>query len=509
MFYKKGVSAVVTTVILVVLVLVLVSVVWGVVNNLVTENLESSSSCFGNFEKVEIEGKYTYYDENTDEFQFSVSMKDIDIEELVIVISTKTGTKSYTLTKEEQIIEGLETYPDIITSKVPDKNSGVTYIASGFAEKPDSIKVAPVINGQQCEASDSLAQIETGRISSSTTCANLGGACCSSIQFCEGGTFQSSSDCSSRCCVGGTCTNPCTISCSTGPGCRTSLANGIATTGECCGTGSCYTCNTGYNWNGTACVATTYTCTGSIPTQAISWDSEESTGLTSNRAWAYSATDTTTKCQYHCNTGYTWSGTACIIQCTDTCSSLGYNCGTQTICGVSVNCGTCGVGNVCASNGQCTSNIIIIYATSSTHNGYFGGRTGANSFCTGNKPSQLTCSNIRALVSVTATDEIRDYASFGYSTSYPLYWYNPSTYALTKLANNFTDALDNFILTSARVGTGLTLSAGYWTGSTSYGSLSNTCTAWGSTTSNGTYGHYQLSDGQWISYGSSICKGGR
>jgi len=205
MFYKKGVSAVVTTVILVVLVLVLISVVWGVVNNLVTENLESSSSCFGNFEKVEIEGKYTYYDENTDEFQFSLSVKDIEVDKLVVVVSNKAGTKSYTLTKEEQIIPGLETYPNIPTVKIPDKNSGLIYLASGFIEKPDSIKVAPVINGQQCEASDSIVQIETGSISSSTTCSDLGGACCLSNQFCTGGTFQSSSDCSSRCCVGGTC----------------------------------------------------------------------------------------------------------------------------------------------------------------------------------------------------------------------------------------------------------------------------------------------------------------
>ena len=39
--------------------------------------------------------------------------------------------------------------------------------------------------------------------------------------------------------------------------------------------------------------------------------------------------------------------------CTNTCSSLGYNCGTQTICGESVNCGTC-VGGNCIF-GECIS----------------------------------------------------------------------------------------------------------------------------------------------------------
>jgi hypothetical protein len=42
------------------------------------------------------------------------------------------------------------------------------------------------------------------------------------------------------------------------------------------------------------------------------------------------------------------------IPCTDTCSSLGYQCGTQTICGSSVNCETCSTGFTCNSTGQCT-----------------------------------------------------------------------------------------------------------------------------------------------------------
>ncbi len=40
------------------------------------------------------------------------------------------------------------------------------------------------------------------------TCLALGGSCCSLGQTCQGGSFQSSSDCSSLCCVGGTCITP-------------------------------------------------------------------------------------------------------------------------------------------------------------------------------------------------------------------------------------------------------------------------------------------------------------
>lgn len=40
--------------------------------------------------------------------------------------------------------------------------------------------------------------------------------------------------------------------------------------------------------------------------------------------------------------------------CTDTCNSLGYQCGTHTICGASVSCGTCTSG-ICDSTGQCVA----------------------------------------------------------------------------------------------------------------------------------------------------------
>ena len=42
----------------------------------------------------------------------------------------------------------------------------------------------------------------------------------------------------------------------------------------------------------------------------------------------------------------------CTWSCTDTCSSLGYECGLQNVCGVSVNCSVCAPGNMC-TYGKC------------------------------------------------------------------------------------------------------------------------------------------------------------
>lgn len=50
---------------------------------------------------------------------------------------------------------------------------------------------------------------------------------------------------------------------------------------------------------------------------------------------------------------YVFSGSSGMnITCTDTCASLGYQCETQSVCGVDINCGTCSTGYSCSS-GQC------------------------------------------------------------------------------------------------------------------------------------------------------------
>jgi hypothetical protein len=72
-----------------------------------------------------------------------------------------------------------------------------------------------------------------------------------------------------------------------------------------------YTCDSGYGWNGSSCVPTSFACTGSIPSGASEWDAEESTGLSSNTPWTYAGTDTATKCQFKCDVG-TWDGVSCV-----------------------------------------------------------------------------------------------------------------------------------------------------------------------------------------------------
>jgi len=61
-----------------------------------------------------------------------------------------------------------------------------------------------------------------------------------------------------------------------------------------------------------------------------------------------------------CNDGYTCSTNSTCIKnpqnCTDTCSTFGYNCGIRNICNISTNCGSCSSGFICNNTGLCQCN---------------------------------------------------------------------------------------------------------------------------------------------------------
>ena len=157
---RRGLSAVITTLIMIALVISAIAIVWVTVTNLLTNKLNAAESCMNIFEKVELNDLYTCYNDTSNKFQFSISIREIDIEAGIVSVSGDGTTKSYTLTNLDQSISGLGPYPSGSGNvKLPGKNSGLTYVSSDFSSTPDSVKIAPVINGDQCEISDSVVEI--------------------------------------------------------------------------------------------------------------------------------------------------------------------------------------------------------------------------------------------------------------------------------------------------------------------------------------------------------------
>jgi hypothetical protein len=158
---KKGLSTIVITVILIAISMGAVVLVWSFANNLIKKQIGNSESCFGNYDKVTLNKQYTCYDSATKTFRFSLSIGNIEVDKVIVSVSSASAIKSYELTNEDTAIAGLANYPGGTTTiKLPTKNSGTTYSASGFDSVIDLIKIAPVINGAQCEVSDTLSQIE-------------------------------------------------------------------------------------------------------------------------------------------------------------------------------------------------------------------------------------------------------------------------------------------------------------------------------------------------------------
>lgn len=137
--------------------------------------------------------------------------------------------------------------------------------------------------------------------------------------------------------------------------------------------------------------------------------------------------------------------------------------------------------------------------------GALGGRAGADALCraTLRPPFIPRNYNVRALLSVNANDEIRDFP-----TNYGARADAPIRGAVNLLTNNWTDLLDGSV-TRSLINAGVYVSASGWiSGSNTDGSLSaGHCTNWtdGSNTPQATHGDGLKVDGRWISQGLATC----
>lgn len=87
-------------------------------------------------------------------------------------------------------------------------------------------------------------------------------------------------------------------------------------------------CVVGTSWNGSVCaVPPAFSCTGATPLNAAIYAGDD-VGLSANTPKTYSIIDTPpTKCQFSCNTGFSWNGTSCVASsCGDTVCN-----GTETL----------------------------------------------------------------------------------------------------------------------------------------------------------------------------------
>ena len=157
---KKAVSGVVVTILMIALVMVTTTIVWGVVKSIVDDKIEESESCFNILDKIILDNDYTC--SNQDKLSFSISIGDIDVEEILVSISNSENTKTFRLNKNDLNEDFIRSYNEEDQVIIPDKNSGKVYIfeQDGFGI-PITIQIAPNINGNQCDIIDSIQKIRS------------------------------------------------------------------------------------------------------------------------------------------------------------------------------------------------------------------------------------------------------------------------------------------------------------------------------------------------------------
>jgi hypothetical protein len=159
---RKGLSTIVITLILIALSLAAIVLVWSFVSSMIKGQIKNSEACYGNYDKIKLNGEYTCYERSGSNYylRFSVGIADIIPEKVIVAVSSAGETKSYTITANSTTVAGLVMYPSNSTTIVlPGKNGGLTYKTSAFSAKIDSVKIAPVMNGVQCDVSDSIVEI--------------------------------------------------------------------------------------------------------------------------------------------------------------------------------------------------------------------------------------------------------------------------------------------------------------------------------------------------------------
>lgn len=158
---KKAVSTVIATVIMIALVIAITAVVWGVINNIIGDQIESSESCFGNFGKVKLNKQYTC--KSSTEAQVSILIGDLKIDGILVALAGNSASKSFEL-KNGSTSAAIKMYNGTYgqSLSLPSENAGLTYVIdlSGFGvSDASSVKISPIMNGNQCEVSDSVDEL--------------------------------------------------------------------------------------------------------------------------------------------------------------------------------------------------------------------------------------------------------------------------------------------------------------------------------------------------------------
>jgi hypothetical protein len=156
-----------------------------------------------------------------------------------------------------------------------------------------------------------------------------------------------------------------------------------------------------------------------------------------------------------------------------------------------------------AAGSDCAADaVIVMFRTELFYTGDLGGRAGADGICntekTANFPT-LSCPHVRAFLTVSDTDEIRDMpGNYGVPTNAPVQRRDG-----TIIDSSFPALLDGNIMAS--IDPTQPIYGNFWSGAGNDGSTMQVCDGWTNGTSGGgSNGHFRETQ-NWLFYGGSAC----
>jgi len=179
-FKKKGLSEVVAILLLILLVVISTVIIYFFVRSLIDKGIESSEKCSQkNLDKIQFNYDNTcYYEDGAGNLLFfSIDVKDINVNKLKFFIEGGGNSKTYFIENGKRTCDSSGSCGDVIINfercwdgsewnflnnpnfyLILKKNEGHTYVVEGINlpqnTKPNSMKISPVIENEECGESD-------------------------------------------------------------------------------------------------------------------------------------------------------------------------------------------------------------------------------------------------------------------------------------------------------------------------------------------------------------------
>ena len=164
---KKGISAIVATVLIILITVAAVTIIWAAIIPMISENLDKATRCGDATSQLTLKEDYTcWHSSGSSSGNMSVQVSrgsgSFELADIKVILETAGNDEHY------MILDNTSTGKAYVKGDFPEINENKVFLINKSIEKPDTVRVTPVIvSGQvltECEAS--------GRIITVRDCTN-------------------------------------------------------------------------------------------------------------------------------------------------------------------------------------------------------------------------------------------------------------------------------------------------------------------------------------------------